>query len=66
MQGLVVLRVEIDGNGQIRDVQVDRGLGLGLDEKAMEAVRRWKFKPGMKNGRAVVTSALVEVHFRLL
>ena len=66
IQGLVLLRVEIDKNGNIRDVRVDRGLGLGLDEKAMEAVRRWRFLPGTRNGRAVVTSAVVEVHFRLL
>jgi periplasmic protein TonB len=66
VQGLVVLRVEIDGSGHIRDVRVDRGLGLGLDEKAMEAVRRWRFLPGTRNGRAVATTAVVEVHFRLL
>jgi TonB family protein len=66
IQGLVVLRVEIDRNGNIRDVRVDRGLGLGLDEKAAEAVRRWRFLPGTRNGRAVTTSAVVEVHFRLL
>jgi TonB family protein len=66
VQGLVLLRVEIDGSGHIRDVRVDQGLGLGLDEKAVEAVRRWRFLPGTRNGRAVATSALVEVHFRLL
>lgn len=66
VQGLVLLRVEIDGSGQIRDVRVDQGLGLGLDEKAIEAVRRWKFRPGMKDGKAVATWGIVEVRFRLL
>jgi len=66
VQGVVMLRVEIDSAGRIRGVSVDRGLGLGLDEKAVEAVRRWRFLPGTRNGRAVVTSAIVEVHFRLL
>jgi TonB family protein len=66
VQGLVVLRVEIDGSGRIRNVHVDQGLGLGLDEKAMEAVSRWRFLPGTRNGKAVATSAVVEVHFRLL
>jgi TonB family protein len=66
VQGLVVLRVEIDGSGHIRDVRVDQGLGLGLDEKAMEAVRRWRFLPGTRDGKAVATWGLVEVHFRLL
>jgi TonB family protein len=66
VQGIVVLRVEIDQTGQIREMRVDQGLGLGLDEKAMEAVRRWRFRPGMRDGKAVATSGLVEVHFRLL
>ena len=66
VQGLVLLRVEIDGSGHIRNVHVDRGLGLGLDERAVDAVRRWRFLPGTRNGKAVATSALVEVHFRLL
>jgi protein TonB len=66
VQGVVMLRVEIDGSGHIRNVSVDRGIGLGLDEKAMEAVRRWRFLPARRNGKAVSTSALVEVHFRLL
>ncbi len=66
VQGVVVLRIEIDQAGQIREMRVDQSLGLGLDEKAMEAVRRWRFRPGMRDGRAVATSGLVEVHFRLL
>ena len=66
IQGVVLLRVAIDKSGRIEDVRVDRGVGLGLDEKAVEAVRRWKFLPGMRNGKAVATIAVVEVHFRLL
>jgi len=66
IQGVVLLRVAIDKSGRIEDVRVDRGIGLGLDEKAVEAVRRWKFLPGMRNGKAVATTAVVEVHFRLL
>jgi len=66
VQGMVLLRVAIDRSGRIEDVRVDRGIGLGLDEKAVEAVRRWKFLPGMRNGKVVATIAVVEVHFRLL
>ena len=66
IQGLVVLRVEIDKSGNIHDVRVDHGLGLGLDEKAVDAVRHWRFLPGTRNGRAVATTAVVEVRFRLL
>jgi TonB family protein len=65
-QGLVLLYVEVDPNGRAQNVRVLRSLGLGLDEKAMEAVKRWRFRPGMKDGRPVTVVATVEVNFRLL
>lgn len=65
-QGTARLSVEISASGQVTNVQVNRSLGLGLDEKAMEAVKQWKFKPTMKDGRAVATQAAVDVNFRLL
>jgi len=45
---------------------VVRGLGLGLDEKALEAVKQWTFQPGMKGGRPVSVRATVQVNFRLV
>jgi len=65
-QGAVMLSIVIDENGKTRDVRVIRPLGLGLDEKAIEAVLKWRFKPSLKDGRAVAVSANVEVNFRLL
>jgi len=65
-QGTVVLYVEVDTNGRPRNLKVMRSLGLGLDEKAMEAVEKWKFRPGYKDGKPVVVAATVEVNFRLL
>jgi len=65
-QGTVLLGIEVDTSGHARNLRVLRGLGLGLDEKAMEAVSRWLFRPGVEDGRPVVTSATVEVNFRLL
>lgn len=65
-QGTVLLSIEVDASGHPRNVRVVRGLGLGLDEKAIEAVSRWRFRPGVQNGNPVVTSATVEVNFRLL
>ena len=48
-----------------RDIRVARTLGLGLDEKAIEAVKNWRFEPGMKDGKPVATQVNVEVTFRL-
>ena len=47
-------------------MRVIQSLGLGLDEKAMEAVKKWRFRPGYKDGRPVAMVAVVEVSFRLL
>ena len=65
-QGIVVLAIVVDQNGNAINPKVMKSLGLGLDEKAMEAVRQWKFKPGYKDGKPVPVAATVEVNFRLL
>jgi TonB family protein len=64
--GTVFLVVEIDASGQVTNIQVSRALGLGLDEKAIEAVRQWKFSPGKKDGKPVAMQAQVVVSFTLL
>ena len=64
--GTVSLLVIVDTEGRARDVRVTKSLGMGLDEKAIEAVQKWKFRPGMRNGIAVNVRALIEVNFRLL
>jgi periplasmic protein TonB len=56
----------VDPTGKARDIRVVRSLGLGLDEKAIEAVNKWKFRPGVKNGQPVSVQATIEVNFRLL
>jgi len=65
-QGTVLLYVEVDPSGKATNMKVLHSLGLGLDEKAMEAVKKWKFKPGLKDGKAVTVQAQIEVNFRLL
>src|SRR6185369_10221813 len=65
-QGTVLLYIEVDPSGKATNMKVVRSLGLGLDEKAMEAVKQWKFKPGYKDGKAVTVAATIEVNFRLL
>jgi protein TonB len=64
--GTVMLAVIVDVEGHARDIHVVKSLGMGLDEKAIEAVEKWKFKPGMKGGTAVNVRATIEVNFRLL
>jgi periplasmic protein TonB len=65
-QGTVLLYVEVDASGKATNIKVQRSLGLGLDEKAIEAVKQWKFKPGYKDGQPVKVAATIEVNFRLL
>ncbi|MGH9433627.1 MAG: energy transducer TonB [Terriglobia bacterium] len=64
-QGTVVLAIIIDAQGDVRDEQIIKALGLGLDEEAMKTVRTWKFKPAMRNGVPVPVRVTVEISFRL-
>ena len=65
-QGSVMLALDVDSEGHPRNIRVVRSLGLGLDERAVEAVAQWRFKPGLLNGRPVNSPVSVEVSFRLL
>jgi TonB family protein len=65
-QGTVLLYIEVDPSGRATNIRVQRSLGLGLDEKAIEAVKKWKFAPGKKDGKPVTVAATIEVNFRLL
>lgn len=65
-QGTVLIFIVVDELGNPRDLKVIRPLGLGLDQKALEAVQQWKFNPGKKDGRPVAVQATIEVNFRLL
>lgn len=64
--GTVWLSIVIDTDGHARDIRVTRSLGMGLDEKAIEAVTRWKFKPALKNGHPIAVRATVQLNFTLL
>ncbi|MGO8985994.1 MAG: energy transducer TonB [Terriglobales bacterium] len=64
-QGTCVLYVVVGPDGKTRDIRVSRTLGLGLDEKAMEAVKNWRFEPAYKDGKPVAVAINIEVDFRL-
>ncbi len=65
-QGVCLISLIVDAQGNPQDVRIARALGMGLDEKAIEAIRQYKFKPAMKDGRtAVPVPITIEVDFRL-
>lgn len=64
-QGVCVLWLVVGPDGRPQNLRVTRSLGLGLDEKAIEAVKSWKFEPAMKDGRPVAVEISVEVDFHL-
>lgn len=65
LTGVVVLEATIDTEGNVVDVNVLRGLGLGLDQAAVDAVSKWKYRPTYYNGRPVPVLMTVTVQFQL-
>ncbi len=66
-QGTVLLRIIVQPDGRATNISIVKGLGMGLDENAMEAVKGWRFKPAVgPGGKAVPVEVLIEVTFRLL
>ncbi len=65
-QGSVLLAIDVDVNGRVANIRVIKSLGMGLDEKAKEAVMKWRFRPARAGGRAVTAPAQVRVTFHLL
>jgi protein TonB len=63
--GNVLVYLQVDATGHPTHVRVLKGIGLGLDEKAVEAVRQYKFKPAMENGKPVAVEMNVEVNFQI-
>ena len=64
-QGIVTLQMIVDAEGRPRDIRVAGSAGMGLDEKAMEAVRQWRFEPGTAKGKPVAVLVQIQVNFRL-
>jgi TonB family protein len=65
VSGVCLISLVVDTDGMPRNVRVIRPLGYGLDEKAVEAARKYRFKPAMRKGTPVPVLITVEVNFRL-
>lgn len=65
VEGVAVLSAEIGVNGVPSNIRVVKSLDAGLDAQAMQALAHWRFRPGVKDGRAVVMTATIDFHFRL-
>jgi TonB family protein len=64
-QGTCTLMLVVTADGRPTNIRVANSLGMGLDEKAIEAVKTWRFEPGQKDGHAVSVEIAVEVDFHL-
>ena len=64
-QGICVVSIVVDPQGNPKEIHVVRPLGMGLDEKAVEAVKQYKFKPAYYQGHPVAVVMNIEVNFRM-
>jgi TonB family protein len=64
-QGIVILSVLVTEDGLPTDVRVTKPVGMGLDEKAVECVTKYRFKPATKDGAPVAARIAIEVNFQL-
>jgi TonB family protein len=64
-QGSVSIKLIVDSQGTPQDVRLVRHLGMGLDEKAIEAVKQYRFKPAMYQGHPVSVQIVIDVDFHL-
>jgi TonB family protein len=62
--GIVLLHLIVNSKGVPENVQVLRGVGLGLDEKALDAVRQYRFRPAMESGKPVSVGLNIEINFQ--
>ncbi len=65
LQGVVIVQAIIDKQGTVTNVKVLKGLGMGLDTAAVDAIKQWKFKPATLNGKPVAVYYNLTVNFRL-
>ena len=66
VEGNVIVNLWVDEKGNPSHVRAVGGVGMGLDEKAVEAVKQYRFKPASLNGKPVLVELNIEVIFRIL
>jgi len=66
LSGTVAVSLTVGADGFAHDMQIVRSLGLGLDQKAIDAIGKWTFQPATKDGQPVPVTAMVEVNFKFL
>jgi TonB family protein len=66
VQATVILSVTVGEDGKARDIQIRQGAGFGLDEKAVEAMRKWRFNPATHDGHPIAVPANIEMNFDIL
>ena len=65
IQGVVIVEAIIDKKGDVTNVKILKGLPMGLDLAAVDAIKRWKFKPATLNGKPVAVIYNLTVNFQL-
>jgi TonB family protein len=64
LEGTVVVGIEVGTDGAAHGIHVRKSLGMGLDQKAVDAVKFWRFEPATREGKPVAVPATIEVNFR--
>jgi TonB family protein len=65
LQGTVILKILVDAKGNVSEVNITKPFNKGLDQSAVNTVKKWKFKPATKDGKPVSCRPTVEVSFKL-
>jgi protein TonB len=65
VEGDCIVSLVVDEKGNLTNLHVVSGLGMGLDEKAIEAIKKWKFEPAFRDGKPVAAKLTVQVSFHL-
>jgi protein TonB len=65
IQGIVIIEAVIDRQGNVTDARIIKGMPMGLDQEALRAIKRWKFKPGTLNGQPIPVYFNLSINFRL-